>query len=508
MLGDLLYFYPHTKTHHESRALGRLTCALGFMISACGVSSEPAAGSARNDAVVHIETGSARCQSGNTCTYNAWASYVEALHKQATGDTIFVSSDYWSFFRWYEQYRHRALDSTLAPASFDERMNIADGIEILKKYGLVLEQNGESIFQLRAAEAARRLTTEWDSIASIIDEASSALGIDSANPEYTAQREFVQFYTYVSYVWGLGGADGDITAENQALFDTLLCVAAHRAPGRHDLAVGAGLIPFDPNYWDDPGDDGENGENGEDETPQAELVPNCTGVHFLQHEQDPVLQVSGINGAGKRQTVPLRHLLDPEPIPFEVLFAIDPDDFDRGMRSDVSLTDVNYARGSTSSDRAFWRGVQRTLHLGMPILMAFWVEGPLLSSDHTEFTANYAKDPSVKGGYHAVLIVDYEARRGDRTFSLGKLDPDKPCAQDASGAPATPITLDELLDDDVEVTALQVLNSWGPTAHDNGKLRIDTDYLRGAPDDSTAVSPARVVDVLIPRAIHAQAQVR
>ena len=72
-------------------------------------------------------------QSIGNCWLYAQATWVESMHKRATGENIDISQSYWTYMHWYMQIKSKNIDEISTGGTWD------DANKIIRKFGLMKE---------------------------------------------------------------------------------------------------------------------------------------------------------------------------------------------------------------------------------------------------------------------------------------------------------------------------------------------------------------------------------
>ena len=118
--------------------------AASLLFAACG--TEGAATNAAEDDVTSGADTAVKEQTIGNCWLYATAAWTEALHLNATGQTVDVSEGYWSFWYWFEE----VVGGDLALRELDVNDPITEGgwwgvaAEIIGRYGWMREQDFRS----------------------------------------------------------------------------------------------------------------------------------------------------------------------------------------------------------------------------------------------------------------------------------------------------------------------------------------------------------------------------
>jgi hypothetical protein len=120
-----------------------LVSSLGF---ACSAAPDVGIETGSDDIVSVPQTDVERQSIGNSWLY-AHASWMESMHKTATGESLDVSESYWTYWHWFEQIANGAAPRISTGGNWQT----ANGL--VKKYGLV---SGRELFAGSETEASAR----------------------------------------------------------------------------------------------------------------------------------------------------------------------------------------------------------------------------------------------------------------------------------------------------------------------------------------------------------------
>ena len=111
------------------------TAALGCTLAlGCAAPSDAGPTSTGSDEIVDVPQTDVERQSIGNCWIYAHASWVESMHKAATGESFDVSESYWIYWHWFDQITNGSA------ATISTGGNWATANGIVKKYGLASEK--------------------------------------------------------------------------------------------------------------------------------------------------------------------------------------------------------------------------------------------------------------------------------------------------------------------------------------------------------------------------------
>jgi len=460
--------------------------------------------------VTDFEIGDIRRQSGGTCTDNAVAMFIELLHRRTGGVPIRVYSDYWTFFRWYDSLRALVLVPLLSENSFSKqlqsslRTNHFSSGTLLSHYsslvvhrGLMLEENSYRFGRLAAdvevairgvagqtqsfIEAATQELTRYRSALSREIEGEFPAATDAERKAILDQvSESYFFLLYARTLWATPGAE-DVDSSEDTLFRRLSCalLSDRGVTNFHATIVNAFTEAKALSLlgWSLRASEPATGPT---------LPAVCPGIHDVHDENDPVLQVLSIDSHGQPLTLPLIALLSQD-------YIAPPPRQDEQF----DLYPADFAGFSPNKERTFWLAMQRTLHAGLPVLTSLFIEEPYRRADISSMQASPSITEPSLGGWHAMVVVDYRARAANMDYDFGPLSPalgHTTCQSDATSIS------ERLQRDDIEVTDLRAVNSWGNAGPGKGLVDLEVDYLREPPSFDPGATPAktRLRQMLVP----------
>ncbi|CAN5925783.1 hypothetical protein BH11MYX4_BH11MYX4_11660 [soil metagenome] len=115
-----------------------LVTALGLISSlalACATPTDAGPIGAGSDDIVSVPQTDVERQSIGNCWIYAEASWVESMHKTATGESFDVSQSYWTYWHWFEQVASGVASKITTGGNWQTANSI------VKKYGLVAERD-------------------------------------------------------------------------------------------------------------------------------------------------------------------------------------------------------------------------------------------------------------------------------------------------------------------------------------------------------------------------------
>jgi hypothetical protein len=125
---------PRSLLARVLRAAGSLAMVTA---AACSPSSADEAGSA-DDAVTAIDMTPVKEQLVGTCWLYATAAWAEALHLEATRETINLSESYWTYWAFYDRIVRGEVDAT---GWVEEKGSWGAAAEIIARYGMMNESD-------------------------------------------------------------------------------------------------------------------------------------------------------------------------------------------------------------------------------------------------------------------------------------------------------------------------------------------------------------------------------
>ncbi len=114
----------------------RLRACLGLLLLAACASPEDANDAASADAVTAIDDTSIKEQTIGTCWLYTTAAWAEALHLEATHETVDLSETYWTYWALYDRIVNGKIDQY---GFIDEAGTWGEAAEIINRYGMMRE---------------------------------------------------------------------------------------------------------------------------------------------------------------------------------------------------------------------------------------------------------------------------------------------------------------------------------------------------------------------------------
>ncbi len=177
-----------------------LALSLGAALAiGCAAPSDQLPIAAGSDDIVSVPQTDVERQSIGNCWIYAHASWVESMHKAATGESFDASQSYWTYWHWFDQI----AAGTAEKISTGGNWQTANGI--VRKYGLTPERS------FIASDAASEMSARQASALAAVNEslASGALSSVAARRDRTLVRK------ELDRAWALGA---DVTGTLDRVF--------------------------------------------------------------------------------------------------------------------------------------------------------------------------------------------------------------------------------------------------------------------------------------------------
>lgn len=177
-----------------------LALALGSSLAiGCAAPSDQVPVASGSDDIVDVPQTDVERQSIGNCWIYAHASWVESMHKAATGESFDVSQSYWTYWHWFDQIASGSGTSIATGGNWQT----ANGI--VKKYGL----SAESAFV--TADTESEMSTRQASALAIVNESLARGALKST----AARRDKALVRRELDRAWALGA---DVTAKLDRVF--------------------------------------------------------------------------------------------------------------------------------------------------------------------------------------------------------------------------------------------------------------------------------------------------
>jgi len=169
-------------------SLRKLALALAFVPAlACSAAPDEASETADENEIVNVAQTDVERQAIGNCWLYAHASWVESMHKTATGEDFDTSQSYWTYWHWFDQIAGGYTTEISTGGGW------AVANEIVKKYGLIAEKD------FIAADTQNEMSSRQSSALSAIN-ASLKSGVLS---DPAKRRDKKTIRAEMDKAWGL-----------------------------------------------------------------------------------------------------------------------------------------------------------------------------------------------------------------------------------------------------------------------------------------------------------------
>ncbi len=166
-----------------------LVLSLGSVLAlGCAAPSDEGPIASGSDDIVDVPQTDVERQSIGNCWIYAHASWVESMHKAATGESFDVSQSYWTYWHWFDQI----AAGTAGQISTGGNWQTANGI--VRKYGLAPESS------FIPADTATELSTRQASALAAVNESLSTGALKTS----AARRNKALVREELDRAWELG----------------------------------------------------------------------------------------------------------------------------------------------------------------------------------------------------------------------------------------------------------------------------------------------------------------
>ena len=172
--------------HHRISLVGALAVVATLGL-ACNAATDAGPITSAGDEIVSVPQTEVERQSIGNCWLYAHASWVESMHKAATGESFDASESYWTYWHWFDQVANAAATKISTGGNWQTAN------AIVKKYGLIAERD------FIAADTEAEMSARQGSALAAV----SASLTSGALKTSAARRDKVLVRAELDRAWGL-----------------------------------------------------------------------------------------------------------------------------------------------------------------------------------------------------------------------------------------------------------------------------------------------------------------